>query len=78
VRNLMEYASIPFEVAIVNATAAPAAMLGIERECGTLERGKRADLSIWTEQHEILATVVGGVPVYGAQHMSEARATSVG
>jgi N-acetylglucosamine-6-phosphate deacetylase len=78
VRNLMSYASIPFEQAIVSATAAPARLLGIERECGALARGKRADLSIWDEQYEILATVVGGTPVHGVQHLQNARATKVG
>ncbi|MBC5811295.1 MAG: amidohydrolase family protein [Candidatus Eremiobacteraeota bacterium] len=78
VRNLMEYASIPFEEAIVSATAAPARLLGIERECGTLARGKRADLSIWDEQHEVLATIVGGRPVFGAHNLLPITATSVG
>ncbi len=39
VRNLMSYASLPFERAIVSATAAPARLLCIERECGTLAAG---------------------------------------
>ena len=76
VRNLMSYASIPFERAIVNATATPATLLGIERECGTLEAGKRADLSIWDDSYEVLATVVGGEAVYGAQYLASARATA--
>ena len=78
VRNLMAYASIPFEQAIVSATASPAGLLGIERESGTIARGKRADLSIWNEQYEILATLVGGEPVFGAQHLRNTRATTVG
>jgi N-acetylglucosamine-6-phosphate deacetylase len=78
VRNLMSYASIPFERAIACATVAPARLLGIERECGTLERGKRADIAIWDERYEILTTIVGGEVVYGGQHLPNARATSVG
>ncbi len=78
VRNLMSYASIPFERAIVCATSAPAKMLGIERECGTIEAGKRADFAIWDDQYEILTTVVGGEAVYGAQHLASTRTTSVG
>jgi N-acetylglucosamine-6-phosphate deacetylase len=78
VRNLMTYASLPFEKAIVNATAAPAALLGVERECGTIAAGKRADLAIWNERYEILTTIVGGVPVYGAQQLTASRTTSVG
>ncbi|MBD5635664.1 MAG: N-acetylglucosamine-6-phosphate deacetylase, partial [Candidatus Eremiobacteraeota bacterium] len=78
VRHLMSFASIPFERAIVNATAAPATLLGLERECGTLARGKRADLSIWNDRYEVLATIVGGEPVFGAGHLASTRVTSVG
>jgi N-acetylglucosamine-6-phosphate deacetylase len=77
VRNLMTYASIPFERAIVSATATPARLLGIDRDCGTLRAGKRADFSIWNDRYEILATVVAGEPVHGAHHLASTRATSV-
>jgi N-acetylglucosamine-6-phosphate deacetylase len=76
--NLMAYAALPFEKAVVSASAAPAKLLGIERECGTLERGKRADISLWSENYDVLATIVGGHPVYGAQHLRSARPTEVG
>jgi len=78
VRNLMSYASIPFERAIVCATAAPAHLLGIARECGTIAIGKRADIAVWDDNYEILTTVVGGEAVYGAHHLTATRATSVG
>jgi len=69
VRNLMSYASIPFETAIVNATAAPARLLGIDRERGTIARGKSADLAIWSAEHQVLATIVRGVPVHGGHYL---------
>jgi N-acetylglucosamine-6-phosphate deacetylase len=69
VRNLMSYADIPFETAIVNATRSPARLLHLDRELGTLEAGKRADLSIWSDEYGVLATIVGGVPVHGAAHL---------
>ncbi len=72
-RNLMSYASLPFERAIVNATSAPAKLLGIERECGTLEPGKRADFAVWSDRYEVLATIVGGEPVYGSSLLASAR-----
>ncbi len=75
VRNLMEYAGIPFESAIVNATRSPAQLLGLEREMGSLEAGKRADLSIWDAGHRVLATIVGGVPVYGSAHLLKTSRT---
>jgi N-acetylglucosamine-6-phosphate deacetylase len=65
----MQYADIPFETAVVNATRSPARLLGLERDLGTLEPGKRADLSIWDGEHHVLATVVGGVPVFGSAHL---------
>lgn len=74
VRNLMSYASIPFAKAIVCATAAPARLLGIERECGTISPGLRADLAIWDDRYEILATIVGGEAVYGSRYLASARA----
>ena len=77
VRNLMSYASLPFERAIVNATATPARILGIERDCGTIESGKRADLVVWDSRHEILSTIVGGEPVYGAHYLASTRTSVV-
>jgi N-acetylglucosamine-6-phosphate deacetylase len=67
VRNLMAFAGLPFERAIVSATYTPARLIGLERELGSIARGNRADLSIWSADHEVIATLVGGVPVFGAQ-----------
>jgi N-acetylglucosamine-6-phosphate deacetylase len=75
VRNLMQYASIPFETAIVNATRSPAHVLGLDRELGSLEPGKRADLSIWDADYKVLATIVGGVAVYGSANLERPRPT---
>jgi N-acetylglucosamine-6-phosphate deacetylase len=75
VRNLMQYASLPFEAAIVNATHSPARLLGLEREMGSLEPGKRADLSIWDAGYAVIATLVGGVPVYGGAHLLKTSRT---
>jgi N-acetylglucosamine-6-phosphate deacetylase len=69
VRNLMAYADIPFETAIVNATRSPARLLNLERDLGTVEAGKRADLSVWSDEYHVLATIVGGIPVYGTAHL---------
>jgi len=69
VRNLMTYASIPFERAIVSATATPAKMLGIHRDCGTLAPGLRADFAVWDDRYDVIATIVDGRAVYGAQRL---------
>ncbi len=78
VRNLMAYADIPFATAIVNATRSPARLLNLDRELGTVEAGKRADLSIWSDEYQVLATIVGGIAVHGAAHLYRApRAANV-
>ena len=69
VRNLMMYADIPFESAIVHATQSPAILLGLEREMGTIAAGRRADLSVWDAQYQPIATIVGGHAVHGAAHL---------
>jgi N-acetylglucosamine-6-phosphate deacetylase len=76
VRNLMAYADIPFETAVVSATRSPAQTLGLDRELGTLDPGKRADFSIWNEEYQVLATIVGGIPVYGGAHLFRSRTAS--
>ena len=77
VRNLMMYASIPFESAIIHATSSPARLLGLEREMGVIAPGRRADLGVWNEDYQPVATIVGGSIVHGAAHLywqSRARA----
>jgi N-acetylglucosamine-6-phosphate deacetylase len=69
VRNLMTYADVPFETAVISATRSPARLLNLDRELGTVEAGKRADLSVWSDEYQVLATIVGGHPVYGAAHL---------
>jgi N-acetylglucosamine-6-phosphate deacetylase len=69
VRNLMMYASIPFEQAIIHATRSPARLLGLDREMGTIAAGRRADLAVWSEEYQPLATIVGGSVVHGAAHL---------
>ena len=65
VRNYMSYTELPFEQAVVAATAAPAKMLGCSGEMGKIEAGLRADLSFWNERYEAIGTMVGGTIVYG-------------
>jgi N-acetylglucosamine-6-phosphate deacetylase len=73
VRNLMMYADIPFEVAVVSGTRSPAQLLGLDRELGTIAPGKRADLAIWSDEYQVLSTLVGGHPVYGGAHLIHSR-----
>jgi N-acetylglucosamine-6-phosphate deacetylase len=70
VRNLMTYAGIPFESAIIHATRGPARLLGLDRELGTLATGKRADVAIWDQNFHPIATIVGGQFVFGGNQVS--------
>ena len=65
VRNFMAYTELPFCAAVTRATRAPAALLGLERECGSIAAGLRADLSFWNPRFEVIGTMVGGHMVYG-------------
>jgi N-acetylglucosamine-6-phosphate deacetylase len=69
VRNLMIYADITFESAIVHATRTPAILLGLEREMGVIAAGRRADLSVWDDEYQPIATIVGGHAVHGGAHL---------
>lgn len=44
IKNLMKFADIPFEQAVICASANPARQVGIYDRCGSLNVGKRADM----------------------------------
>jgi imidazolonepropionase-like amidohydrolase len=46
--GLAQRGGLPFEAALEAVTLAPARMLGIEERVGSLERGKDADLVLWS------------------------------
>lgn len=54
----------PIEQVIETVTKTPAKDLGLYAERGSLAPGKRADITIFDQQVEILHTIVGGVPAY--------------
>lgn len=64
IRNLVRFAGITLEEALPCATFNPAAAMGIENECGSIEKGKRADLLIAVKNDEnvfdIQTVVIGG------------------
>lgn len=51
---------VPLNEAVSMATLAPARAAGIGDECGSIERGKRADLIAFDEDFSIRLSVVGG------------------
>lgn len=64
-RNYMAYTELPFAKAIPAATSAPAKLLSLDREMGSIAPGLRADLSFWDRELRVVGTMVGGQPVFG-------------
>lgn len=64
VNNLVEKAGVPFTDAIDFATYNPAKNIGVLNERGTIEVGKRADLTVLNSDFEVLYTLVNGKIVY--------------
>jgi len=58
------YASIPRCEAVAMASYNPACNLGIENECGSIERGLRADLVLVNYKMDVKLTIVNGEVVY--------------
>ena len=66
------------EKALESVTLTPARLLGIDKEVGTLEAGKRADLVIWSGEpleatSRPLLVVIGGKTVYDGRDKDGAK-----
>ena len=66
IKNLVEKVGISFTDAIDFATANPAKNLGVYNERGSIEVGKRADLTVLDDDFNVLYTVRGGEIIYKA------------
>ena len=64
VKNLVEKSGVSFTDAIDFATYNPAKNIGVLNERGTIEVGKRADLTVLNSDFEVLYTLVNGKIVY--------------
>ena len=64
IKNLVEKVGVPFTDAIDFATYNPAKNIGVLNERGTIEVGKRADLTVLNSDFEVLYTLVNGKIVY--------------
>jgi N-acetylglucosamine-6-phosphate deacetylase len=60
VRNLQSFAGTSIEEAIYAATMAPAREIGLEREIGSIEIGKRADLLVLDDRDTVSRILCGG------------------
>ncbi len=63
VRNMKNLAGADLCSAVCMMTATPARLFGI-RERGMLQPGYRADLAVFDDDIQIVATVLGGEPIY--------------
>jgi N-acetylglucosamine-6-phosphate deacetylase len=61
VRTAVLQMGIPLERAIAAATVNPAGKLGILKDRGTLEAGKRADIVLWREDLSLAAVIKNGI-----------------
>ena len=64
IKNLVEKVGVPFTDAIDFATYNPAKNIGVLCDRGTIEVGKRADLTVLNSDFEVLCTLVNGKIVY--------------
>lgn len=64
VRNFRAHTNLPINDVIAMVTANPAKLIGLEREIGSIEEGKKADLVVFDEGMEIFATIIKGNIVY--------------
>ncbi|WP_437217358.1 N-acetylglucosamine-6-phosphate deacetylase [Pectobacterium sp. LFLA-215] len=65
VRNSVEHAGIALDEAIRMATLYPARAIGVDKQLGSIENGKVANLTAFDRDYHILKTFVNGNPVWG-------------
>lgn len=64
IRNLVVHLGVSFTDAVDFATINPAIHLGVDRERGSIEVGKRADLTVLDDDFNVLSTYVAGELVF--------------
>ena len=64
VRNSVEHLGIALDEALRMATLYPARAIGVEKQLGSLQRGKVANLTVFTRDFNILKTYVNGNEVF--------------
>ncbi|GKW12312.1 N-acetylglucosamine-6-phosphate deacetylase [Pectobacterium carotovorum subsp. carotovorum] len=65
VRNSVEHVGIALDEAIRMATLYPARAIGVDKQLGSIESGKVANLTAFDRDYHILKTFVNGHPVWG-------------
>lgn len=66
VRTMLGKAGVPLTEVMRMSSETPAKIMGIYSECGSLDAGKRADLTAFDDDISVKLTVVGGQTVHAA------------
>jgi N-acetylglucosamine-6-phosphate deacetylase len=62
VGNIIQWTGVPVSAAIRMASLTPARVLGLDREVGSLEAGKRANLAVFDQDFNVVTTILRGRP----------------
>jgi N-acetylglucosamine-6-phosphate deacetylase len=65
VKNIMDWTGISVDRAVRTASLTPARVLGLEREVGSIEAGKLANLAVFDRQFNAAETIVRGRSIWG-------------
>jgi N-acetylglucosamine-6-phosphate deacetylase len=68
--NVVRQAGVPIHDAVRMASLTPASVIGLQKEIGSIEPGKRADLCITDGGLSVLRTICGGETVYSRSRPS--------
>lgn len=60
VRNMMSHTGVSLPEAVRMASLVPAALLGLEHDRGSIEKGKRADIVVFSEEMDVRRVMLAG------------------
>ena len=64
VRNCVEHVGISLDETLRMATLYPARAMGVDKQLGSIEAGKVANLTLFTRDFHIIKTIVNGNDVF--------------
>lgn len=67
VKNIKEITELNFYSALKTATIVPAKLLGLEKEIGSIKKGKKANLAVVDSAMNVFSTIINGKIVYRKQ-----------
>jgi N-acetylglucosamine-6-phosphate deacetylase len=77
IKNMVELGGIDLKDAIKMATFNPALLLKIEDDIGSLAVGKRADITIFDRDYNVMTTIVNGSVVHNVKKPYNRKAKSI-